>query len=112
MNDANLNHLRTFREEARTKRAILDDRIFKYEKLQQDINQVEDDLKPLEKRYNEILYIEENLSSLRDTLLSSQGNLKSITLAIKELKLVIKLEFDGDDSDLEKALNNFNTNLL
>lgn len=112
INNNNLNYLKTYREEARSKRAMLDDRIYKYDKLQLDINKIGEDLKPLEKRYNEILYIEENLSSLRDTLLSSQGNLKSITLAIKELKLVIKLEFQGDDKDLDEALNNFNTNLL
>lgn len=104
--------MKTYREEARSKRAILDDRIYKYDKLQLDINKIDEDLKPLEKRYNEILYIEENLSSLKNALLSSEGNLNNITLAIKELNLVIRLKFQGDDKDLEDELNNFNTNLL
>ncbi|VVC25617.1 Hypothetical protein CINCED_3A008104 [Cinara cedri] len=112
MANNNLTYCKTYREEARTKRATLDDRIFKLDELKEKMNEVENKLKPLEERYNAILFIEENLSSLRDKLLTSEGNLKSIRLAQKELKSVIKLEFIGNDSELEEALKNFNNNLL
>lgn len=104
--------MKVFREDTRSKKATLDDRIFKSNELQLNIKQIEDNLKPLEKRYNEILYIEENLSTLRNTLLFSESNLKTIKVALKDLKSIIKKEFEGNDSDLEEALNNFNINLL
>lgn len=108
----NLTHYATYREEARSKRATLDDRKFKLDELQEKMKEIENKLKPLEERYHAILYIEENLSSLRDKLLTSEGHLKSIRLAQQELRSVIKLEFIGSDSDLDKALDNFNNDLL
>jgi len=104
--------LKVLREDTRSKKATLDDRIFKYNELKLNIKKIEDNLNPLEKRYNEILYIEENLSTLRNTLLFSESNLKTIKVAYKDLKSIIKKEFEGNDSDLEEALNNFNINLL
>lgn len=80
--------------------------------VQQKMNNTEQDMKPLVKRYNEILYIEENLSHLKNTLLTSEGNLRSIKLTQKELKLIIKNKFEGNDSELLEALKNFNDNLL
>lgn len=80
--------------------------------LQQKMNKIEFDMKPLEKRYNAILYIEENLSSLKNSLLTSEGHLKSIMLSQKELKSVVKQDFQGNDLELEEALNNFNNNLM
>lgn len=105
-------HLKIVREDTRTKRALLDNRICKSDELQLNIKQIEDNLKPLEERYNEILYIEENLSTLRNALLFSEGNLKNIKLAQKDLRSIIKLEFKGNDADLKDALNNFSINLL
>lgn len=67
---------------------------------------------PLEVRYNEILKKEENFFYLKNKLITSEGNLNSIRLAIKDLKLLIKSEFEGNDSDLDEALENFNNNLL
>lgn len=104
--------MKTYREEARNKRAMLDGKKMKKNQLEASINQIEENMKPLEKRYNEILYIEENLSTLKTELLTSEGRLKSIILAQKELKSVIKSEFRGNDSDLDEELMNFETNLL
>jgi len=55
---------------------------------------------------------EEHFCSLKNKLLTSEGNLNSIRLAIKDLKSLIKLEFKGNDSDLDEALENFNNNLV
>lgn len=107
-----LQHLKTIREEAREKRATLDDRQLKLDELQQKMNEIQEKLKPLNERYNAILYKEENLSSLKNALLSSEGHLNSIILAQKELKSVIKVEFEGSDWELNEVLNNFNNNLL
>lgn len=82
------------------------------DELQQKINNIERNLKPLEKRIEEILYIEENFYTLKNTLLTSEGNLRSIISAQKELKLVLKFEFKGSDSELLETLKNFNDNLL
>lgn len=112
MVNVNLTHCETYRNEARTKRATLDDKIFKLDDLQEKMNKVENKLKPLEERYHAILFIEENLSSFRNKLLSSEEYLKSIKLAQKEVELVIKQKFIGNDSELEEALKNFHNNLL
>jgi len=76
------------------------------------MNNIEKEIEPLDKRYKEILYKEENFSSLKNKLLTCEGTLNSIRLAKKDLKLLIKLEFKGNDSDLNEALENFNKNLL
>lgn len=76
------------------------------------MNKIETDMNPLEKRYNAILYIEENLSTLKNSLLNSEGHLKSIMLSQKELKSVIKIDFQGNDLELEEAIKNFNNNVL
>lgn len=112
MANNNLTHYGTYREEARIKRATLDDKIFKLEEIQEKMNGIKNKLKPLEERYDAILFIEQNLSFLKTQLLSSEEHLKSIKLAQKELKSVIKLEFIGNDSELEEALKNFYNNLL
>lgn len=105
-------HLKTYREEARNKRAMLDKKKMKANELQTSINQIEENMKPLEKRYNDILYIEDNLTTLKHELLTSEERLRSIRLAQKELKSVIKSEFKGNDSDLDEVLRNFGINLL
>lgn len=109
---ANLNHFKIIREEARNKRATLDGKNTLLDELQQNMSNIERDMKPLVKRYNEILYIEENLSTLKNKLLTSEGNLRSIRSAQKELKLIIKFKFEGSDSELLGVLKNFNDNLL
>jgi len=67
---------------------------------------------PLEVRYNEIMKKEENFFFLKNKLITSEGNLNFIRLAKKDLKSLINLEFKGNDSDLDEALENFNNNLL
>lgn len=101
-----------YRDEARSKRATMDDKIFKLEEISQEIKQVEEELKPLDKKYNDILHIEQNLSSLTIKLGSTEEHLKSIKLAQKDLKLLIKQEFSASDKELDDALDNFNKNLL
>lgn len=108
----NLNNLKIIREEARNKRATLDDKKTLLNEIQEKMSNSEKNMKPLVKRYNEILYIEENLSTLKNTLLTSEGNLRSIKLAQKELNLIIKVKFEGNDSELLEALKYFNDNLL
>lgn len=76
------------------------------------MNNIEKEIKPLDEKYEEILYKEENFSSLKNKLLTCEGTLNSIQLAKKDLKLLIKVEFKGNDSDLNEALDNFNKNLL
>lgn len=100
-----------YREEARNKRATLDLKKLKSDELQQKMDSIENKFKPLEERYNTILYTEQNLSALKNTLLTSEGHLKSIKLTQKELKSVIKFMFEGNDSALDEALNNFDDNL-
>lgn len=91
---------------------MLDNKISMLDELQQKMNIIDNDLKPLEERYKDILYIEENLYSLKNSLLTSEGCLKAIRLAQKELKLVIKVEFEGNDFQIDDALENFNNNLM
>lgn len=109
--DKDLAYLKENREEARNKRSMLDTKISMLDELQQKMNKIDNDLKPLVNRYNDILYIEQNLSLLQNSLLSSKGRLKSIILAQQELQLVIKVQFEGDDFQIDDALENFNKNL-
>ncbi|KAE9545442.1 hypothetical protein AGLY_000985 [Aphis glycines] len=108
----NIQHFWQYREEARNKRATLENKKSCLDELQQKMNNIEKEIEPLDKRYKEILYKEENFSSLKNKLLTCEGTLNSIRLAKKDLKLLIKLEFKGNDSDLNEALDNFNNNLL
>ncbi|XP_025200798.1 DNA repair protein RAD50 [Melanaphis sacchari] len=101
-----------FREEARNKRATLENKKCSLDELQLKMKNIEKELKPLDERYKQILYKEENFSSLKNKLLTSEGTLNSIRLVITDLKLLIKIEFKGNDSDLDEALENFNKNLL
>lgn len=108
----NIQHLWKFREEARNKRATLENKKCSLDELQKKMDNIRKEIEPLDERYNAILRIEENLSSLRNKLLTSKGNLNSIRLAKKDLKILIKQEFKGNDSDLDEALENFNYNLV
>lgn len=83
----------------------------KSKELQEKIDFIKQKLQPLNERYETILFTEENLFSLKSTLSISEGQLQSIKLSQNELKSVIKFEFDGNDSDLDKALKNFDDNL-
>lgn len=108
----NIQHFWKYREEARNKRATLESKKCSFDELQQKLNSIDKEIVPLENRHEEILNKEDNFVSLKNKLLTSEGNLKSIRLAIKDLKLFIKLEFKGNDSDLDQALENFNNNLV
>lgn len=108
----NLSYLKADREEARNKRATLDMKKMKSDDLQTKIDLIEQKLKPLNERYKNILYTEENLSSLKDTLLTFEGQLKSIKMSQEELKSAITIIFDGDDSNLDEELKNFDDKLL
>lgn len=108
----NIQHFWKYREEARHKRATLENKKCSFNELQQKLNSIDKEIIPLEERYEEIMNKEEHFFSLKNKLLTSEGNLKSIRLAIKDLKLLIKLEFKGNDSDLDEALENFNNNLV
>ncbi|XP_060840875.1 DNA repair protein RAD50 [Rhopalosiphum padi] len=108
----NIQHYWTYREEARNKRATLENKKCCLDELQQKMNNIEKEIEPLDEIYKEILYKEEHFSSLKNKLLTAEGTLNSIQLAKKELKLLIKLEFKENDSDLDEALENFNKNLL
>ncbi|XP_029343905.1 DNA repair protein RAD50 isoform X3 [Acyrthosiphon pisum] len=108
----NIQHFWKYREEARNKRATLENKKFSFDELQQKLNSIDKEIIPLEERYKEIMKKEEHFFSLKNKLLTSEGNLNSIRLAIKDLKLLIKLEFKGNDSDLDEELKNFNNNLV
>lgn len=108
----NIQHFWKYREEARNKRATLENKKCSFDELQQKLNSIDKEITPLEARYKEIINKEENYFSLKNKLLTSEGNLNSIRLAMKDLKLLIKLEFKGNDSDLDEALENFNNNLV
>ncbi|CAI6346339.1 unnamed protein product [Macrosiphum euphorbiae] len=108
----NIQHLWKYREEARNKRATLENKKCSFDELQHKLNSIDKEMIPLEERYKEIMNKEEHFCSLKNKLLTSEGNLKSIRLAIKDLKLLIKVEFKGNDSDLDEALENFNNNLV
>lgn len=103
--------MKTYREEARNKKATLDMKKEKSKELLEKIDLIKQKLQPLNERYETILYTEENLFSLKSTLSTSEGQLRSIKLSQDELKSVIKFEFNGNDSDLAKALKNFDINL-
>lgn len=77
----------------------------KSDDLQAKMDLIEQKLKPLNEQYKNILYTEQNL-------LTFEGQLKSIKMSQEELKSAITFIFDGDDSDLDEALKNFDGNLL
>ncbi|XP_025414138.1 DNA repair protein RAD50 [Sipha flava] len=110
--DIELEHLKNYREEARTKRSMLDNKNCLLEELEKKMNIIDNDLKPVEDRFIEILHIEDNLSVLKNSLLTSQGRLKSLKLAQKELKSVIKVKFEGNDFEIDDAIMNFKNNLI
>lgn len=91
---------------------MLDNKMSMLDELQQKMKIIDNDLKPIDERFNEILYIENNLYTLKNSLLTSEGRLESIKLAQKELKSVIKVEFEGNDFKIDDALENFNNNLM
>jgi len=107
-----MQHFWKFREEARSKRATLDNKKCSLDELKQKMSIIEKEIEPLEKSYEQMMFKEENFSSLKNKLITSEGHLNSIRLAKKELTLLIKLEFKGNDSDLDEVLENFNNNLL
>jgi hypothetical protein len=91
---------------------MLDNKNCLLEELEKKMNIIDNDLKPVEDRFIEILHIEDNLSVLKNSLLTSQGRLKSLKLAQKELKSVIKVKFEGNDFEIDDAIMNFKNNLM
>ncbi|XP_050431773.1 DNA repair protein RAD50 isoform X2 [Adelges cooleyi] len=108
----NIQFKKKIRDEARDKKATLDDRKTKLEIIRNDIAKIEEECIPLDTRIKEISNFESQLSIHQGGLKCFEQQLMYIQEAQIGLKNEIKSEFKGNDQQLEEELSNFDNNLI